>query len=268
MKKLNLEDWKVRYLAAVMVTTEGEGGGEGEGAGTGEGTGEGEGTGDGSGTGEGEAGTGEGEGTGEGGEGAGDPQWFDGIDGLDDAAKESLNGLSIEDALAKIAGNEVPDEYTLPEGVEADVFGEEILQGFMAQAKEQNFSQGQMDFLLKFEADRAASFPDDIKEYNKTIFADGLATMKSELGNQKATEMVTGAKAAMKMFADESMLTFLDDSGLGDSPDLIRFFAKVGAAISEDSTSFSQGHGEVKANTPSGRDAQTAQKMYPSMAKD
>ncbi|MCK4501283.1 hypothetical protein KAU11_12355, partial [Candidatus Babeliales bacterium] len=194
--------------------------------------------------------------------------WFDTIDGLDDAAKESLNGLSIEDALAKIAGNDVPDEYTLPEGVEADVFGDEVLKDFQAQAKEQGFTQGQMDFLMKYEADRATSFPDDIKEYNSKIFSDGLATMKQEMGNQKATEMVTGAKAAMKLFADDSMVEFLDNSGLGDSPDLIRFFAKVGAAISEDSTVMPQGHGEGKADTPGARDAAAAQKMYPSMAKD
>lgn len=259
MNKINLEDWKVRYLAAVMITTEGEGSGEGTGDGPGTGEGEGAASGEGS---------GEGEGSGAGGEGAGGPQWFDTIDGLDDAAKESLNGLSIEDALAKIAGNEVPGEYTLPEGVEADVFGADILSEFQAQAKEQGFSQGQMDFLLKYEADRATSFPDDIKEYNSKIFADGLATMKEELGNQKATEMVTGAKAAMKLFADESMVEFLDTTGLGDSPDIIRFFAKVGAAISEDSTVMPQGHGEGRADTPGARDSAAAQKLYPSMAKD
>jgi hypothetical protein len=93
--------------------------------------------------------------------------------------------------------------------------------------------------------------------------------MKKELGNQKATETFTLAKNTMKMFADDKLWSFLNDTHLGDCPELITLFAKVGAAFGEENFRGQPpgpGGDKGKINLVNG-DPERVERLYPSMQK-
>jgi hypothetical protein len=193
---------------------------------------------------------------------AGDPPaaWYAGLEGITPEQAEAFKGLSTADVIAKLTAQApvVPETYALPEGVEADQLDPEVFGGFQEMAREIGLTQEQMNALVNFDIARQASFSEEMHAHNKRIFADGLAQMKQDLGAQEAQRTFSLAKATMRAFADEGLRTFLDSTGLGDSPDMIRLFAKIGAAISEDSFSFDpKGSG--------GKDTTPASKLYPSM---
>lgn len=55
-----------------------------------------------------------------------------------------------------------------------------------------------------------------------------------EFGGEKLQENLGFAKKAMDQFATPELKTLLNESGLGNHPEVIRFFVKAGKAISED----------------------------------
>lgn len=57
--------------------------------------------------------------------------------------------------------------------------------------------------------------------------------LKSDWGAGYDTKIAQAARAA-RYFGGETLLSFLNDSGAGNNPDLVRAFAKIGALLSED----------------------------------
>ena len=55
-----------------------------------------------------------------------------------------------------------------------------------------------------------------------------------EFGGDKLQENLAVAKKARDAFATPALVELLDQSGLGDHPEVIRFFVKAGKAISDD----------------------------------
>ena len=55
-----------------------------------------------------------------------------------------------------------------------------------------------------------------------------------EIGGDKLNDSLASAKKALDAFGSPELTNILDASGLGNHPDVIRAFARVGAAISED----------------------------------
>lgn len=60
------------------------------------------------------------------------------------------------------------------------------------------------------------------------------ATSDKEFGGEKLSENLAVAKKAMDQFGTPELKTLLSESGLGNHPELIRFFYRAGKAISED----------------------------------
>lgn len=249
---------KLVYLLAMFQTVEGDDNGDGTDNEGGTATANDAGSGDAGGTGADGSGAAQGDGAGV--ENPPAAAWYEGIEGLTDEQKAGLKDLSTEDLLAKLAGQQAPEsyEFSLPEGIEVDAVDgpvfEQFTTGLSEIAKKHGLSQEAVadivGFSTKFDVDRQENFMETMKEHNKKIFSDGLATMKTELGAKEAQAMFTSAKATMKAFADEGLWNFLNDSGLGDSPDLIRLFARVGKSISEDS--FNPGPGDTKGKNTGG----------------
>jgi len=69
-----------------------------------------------------------------------------------------------------------------------------------------------------------------------------------EFGGQKFNENAGMAKEALKQFGNEELSDLMDSTGLGNHPEVIRFFFRVGKAMKEDN--FSTG--------PSGNEQKTA----------
>ena len=55
-----------------------------------------------------------------------------------------------------------------------------------------------------------------------------------EFGGEKLAENLATAKKAMDAFATPELRTLLDESGLGNHPEVIRMFYRTGKAMSED----------------------------------
>jgi len=63
--------------------------------------------------------------------------------------------------------------------------------------------------------------------------AEALSTLQREYGTA-LQEKVAVAQKAVEFFGGDDLKTFLDESGLGDHPALVKAFVKIGEAMSED----------------------------------
>jgi hypothetical protein len=121
-------------------------------------------------------------------------------------------------------------EFKAPEGTEYD---SEILDAFTGAAKEANLSQDAAQKLIgKMAPALAARQADQIKviqdEWRTASAAD------AEFGGEKLKENLAIAKKALDTFGTPELSRLLDESGLGNNPEVIRYFYRAGKAISED----------------------------------
>jgi hypothetical protein len=145
--------------------------------------------------------------------------------------------LARETAEAK--AKEVPESYEafkMPEGVEAN---EALMTEFTSLAKELGLSQADAQKLVDLQAktalDETAARTDQLEkalEAQKTRWAEEIKS-DPELGGAKFDATITTAVKAMAFFG-EDFRTFLNESGVGNNPGLIRGLHKIGLAISED----------------------------------
>lgn len=157
----------------------------------------------------------------------------------------------------------VPEKYefTMPEGVEMD---SEMLAEFEPIAKELGLSQDkaqklvdiQIKSLQKLQAAHEIQQEEAFKEMT-TQWATA-AKADSEYGGAKFNENLSVAQKALKQFASEGLIEYLNSSGLGNHPEVIRTFVKVGKAISEDKFVVG-GQGGARATDP-------AKVIYPNLA--
>lgn len=128
-----------------------------------------------------------------------------------------------------------PVEYSfdLPEGV---TMADDTLEGLKALAGD-----------LKLDQDGANKVKDlgvEMLKKWETAQSEALETMRSEwaeasksdkeIGGDKFAENLAGAKSAMDKFATPELVSFLDESGLGNHPEMIRLFWKLNNQISDD----------------------------------
>lgn len=140
-----------------------------------------------------------------------------------------------DDAAEKAKG--APDEYaefTMPEGVELQP---EITAEFKAFAKEANLPQGKAQAVVDMGVKLMQSWTDQAVAAHTAERASWREASQTdaEFGGKKLTESLAAAVKARDAFGTPELKTVLDAYGLGDHPEMIRFFAKVGKAVSEDS---------------------------------
>jgi len=131
-------------------------------------------------------------------------------------------------------------EFKAPEGREYDA---DFLTTFTEVAKELDLPQDKAQVVLDKLSEKAQERQSAKLEEAK---AQWLADSKkdTEFGGDKLEENLGIAKKALDAFGSDLLKALLNDSGLGNHPELIRFFFKVGKAISEDT--FMGGHREGK----------------------
>jgi hypothetical protein len=129
----------------------------------------------------------------------------------------------------------VPEKYEFaePEGVSMD---KEVLGEFEGIAKELKLSQEEaqkvsdigVKLAQKWEAKQADAIQQAAAEWAASATAD------KEYGGDKLTDSLTTAKKALDAFGTPELRTLLNDSRLGNHPEVIRFMVRAGEAISED----------------------------------
>lgn len=151
----------------------------------------------------------------------------------------------------------VPEKYEfkLPEGIAPDA-----AEKFSAIAKDLKLPQAEAQKLvdLALARDNAAREA-QAAEYNK-LRGEWVSEIKTDkdFGGDKFGETIERAKRTLTKFADPTFREFLDQSGYGDNPGLIRMLAKMDKAIGEDM---------IVDGAPAGSTRSAAEVIYPSSGK-
>lgn len=145
-------------------------------------------------------------------------------------------------------------EFKSPEGTDIHA---DTLTNFSEVAKELNLSQDAAQKILDKMAPAMAARQAEAIEAVKTQWADSARTDK-EFGGDKLNENLGVAKKALDAFGTPELRTLLNESGLGNNPEVIRFMYRAGKAISED--------GFVQGGRAAATDADPAKRMFPNQA--
>lgn len=143
----------------------------------------------------------------------------------------------------------------LPEGMEVDAA---LLDRFSPKFKEAGLTQRQVQAITsEFAAMRKEEMDGISENWSKTVteWAD-TAKADAEIGGAKWNDTVRNASGVVARFGTPELKEYLNSSGGGNHPEMIRFMAKVGALIGEDNPAISENPGKKVA-----RD--TAEVLYP-----
>jgi len=161
----------------------------------------------------------------------------------------------------KPAGEEkssAPEKYeafAMPEGV---TMPEEVLIKFSELAKGADLSQDAAQKLVDLsigESQRAAEAQAQAWKETREGWVDSVKQDK-EFGGVKFPETVERAIRAVKRFGGDGLVEFLNSSGLGDNAELVKAFARVDQAVSED---------KLVDGKPGTEEKTLAEKLYPNL---
>ena len=124
-------------------------------------------------------------------------------------------------------------EFTVGEGVELDT---EALKDFEPVARDLNLTNEQAQKLVDaypkilagVQQRQAEAWQAQTEQWAADVKAD------KEIGGDKLTANLSAAQRALDQFGTPELKTYLNDTGLGNHPDLVKAFVKIGKAMSED----------------------------------
>lgn len=170
--------------------------------------------------------------------------------------KDAKDGEPPADAVVKdVDGNPLPEKYEIkmPDGMEMDaklmevaapIFKDTKMSPAQAQAMTDLYTKVQGEAIAQHSA-MVAKWADEAKN-------------DPEIGGAKYEENIGKASRAFQAFGNERALQILDTYGLGNNPDILRLFARVGNAMGEGAT--------ILPGSGTGR-VSDAQALYPNMTK-
>lgn len=150
------------------------------------------------------------------------------------AAEKDAKEKADKDAAEKAEKEKKPAapekyEFTPPEGQELDA---NALAVFEPIAKELGLSQEQaqklVDIYPQIQQQQAEAWSKQVADWGEQVKAD------KEIGGDKFNASVGAAQRALDQFGNTELREYLNASGLGNHPALVRFCAKVGKAMAED----------------------------------
>jgi hypothetical protein len=149
-----------------------------------------------------------------------------------------------------------PDKYefTNPEGAE---MAPEGLTAFSDFAREQGMTQAAAQSLLDKLAPAMAKRQADVMTAARESWANS-AKADKEFGGDKLNENLGIAKKALDAFGTPELRTLLNESGIGNHPEVIRMLLRAGKAISEDRFVGGGRGGQVSTDP--------AKRLFPNMA--
>ena len=121
-------------------------------------------------------------------------------------------------------------EFVPPEG---HVLDDGVIGKFSEVAKELNLSQTNAQKVLDVMAPAIAERHQAALQTMTAEWADS-ARADKEFGGDKLDENLAIAKTALEKFATPEFRTLLNDTGLGNHPEVLRVFVRAGKAISPD----------------------------------
>lgn len=135
------------------------------------------------------------------------------------------------------AGSEgAPENYSdfaMPEGVELNA---EALEAALPLFKEAGLSQEQAQMFVDYEANRTQEIAQGQSDAFTQQVTDWEATAKAdkEFGGEKFDENIGLAKLGMEKLGTPELKDFLEKSGAGSHPEVLRTFYRMGLLLKED----------------------------------
>lgn len=145
-------------------------------------------------------------------------------------------------------------EFKFPEGVKIN---EKFIDEFSTVAKELGLSQDNAQKLADFGPKLTELFvsrQQEVLTNARKEWREGVTNDK-ELGGDALAQNLSVAKRALDTFGSPELSNLLKESGLGDHPEVVRFFYRVGKQTSEDTVH----RGDPSAG---GGDKTIAQRLY------
>jgi hypothetical protein len=153
-------------------------------------------------------------------------------------------------------------ELKLPEGIKVD---DTLFSEFKTVAKELGLDSAKAQRLLDLQVRTAQDFDKKVDaawEQTRTEWVEKAKSDK-EFGGANYDASIKSARLAVNKFGGAEFKKFLNDFGIGDHPELIRFMAHVGKAFGEDRTAGTTAAGTSAPQNPTQEDILRAR--YPSM---
>ena len=147
----------------------------------------------------------------------------------------------------------IPETYEIqaPEGMQLDPVA---MEKFTPLLKELGASQEGAQKLVNFYADHLRA---QTIQQTETWLAESKAD--PEIGGVKFDASAKDAQMAFAKYGNPQLKSFMESTGLGNHPAILKMFAKIGQASKED--------GHVQLDTPSGKQVESmAKKWCPAMA--
>lgn len=128
---------------------------------------------------------------------------------------------------------EAYEAFTVPEGVELDA---EVLGEFQGIAKELNLPQEAAQKVADLGVKLAQKWTTESQEATAAMLADWKVQTEAdkEIGGDALPNTLAVAKKALDAYGSDGLRELLEVHRLGDNPEVIRFMARVGKTISED----------------------------------
>lgn len=125
-------------------------------------------------------------------------------------------------------------DFVAPEGMELD---EKVLEEATVLFKDMKLSQEQAQQLVDFQAKQVQAITQGQVDSFIQMKEDWAEKSKadSEIGGDKLDESLKSGKLALEKFGTPELMTLMNDFGIGNHPEVIRFMAKVGRLTNEDS---------------------------------
>ncbi len=142
-----------------------------------------------------------------------------------------------ESDAGETADSGVPEKYewTAPEGFEGEL-DQATLESFEPVARELGLNQEQANKLVALHAESLQKQSQAAMEQHSQQMEAWQNDLKNdpEFGGAKFDANVKAAQKAVEQFGSPGLKEALEESGLGNHPELVRTFAMIGKAISED----------------------------------
>lgn len=148
---------------------------------------------------------------------------------------ESANPTSTTTEAAPSAESQSPEDYSLaaPEG---SLMSSEDVEKISSIAKEKGLSAEQAKAWVDHDNALLETFvqrqSDELKARSETWVEE--VRKDKEIGGERFTETIEAAKRLIDRYATPDFKTVLDNTGLGNHPELMRLFARIGKQMTED----------------------------------
>lgn len=145
---------------------------------------------------------------------------------------EELTADDVNRIYTKLGRPESPDKYDLS-GIVPDTYNQDVLEQFKQKAHETGMSQEGVRKMAEWYKEVEVKQHEAINKARAIQDDQHIMTLKTELGANFDAE-VRNARKALDAYTDKAFKQYMDESGLGNHPALVKAFAKIGRELSED----------------------------------